>query len=143
MTLLNLRNWSKLGDRYVTEQVYVHSKLTIVDDLYALLGSANVNDRSLLGERDSEIAVLVMDEDNWREDINGTGSQRPVRRFAHELRKQIWRKLFGLEGDVRPAKELADVIRMPGKPESWRKLQARAQANAVAYEAAFEFVPRN
>ncbi len=143
VTLLNLRNWSKLGDRYVTEQVYVHSKLTIVDDLYALLGSANVNDRSLLGERDSEIAVLVMDEDNWREDINGTGSQRPVRRFAHELRKQIWRKLFGLEGDVRPAKELADVIRMPGKPESWRKLQARAQANAVAYEAAFEFVPRN
>lgn len=143
MTLLNLRNWTKLGDRYVTEQVYVHSKLTIVDDLYALLGSANVNDRSLLGERDSEIAVLVMDEDNWREDINGTGSQRPVRRFAHELRKQVWRKLFGLEGNVRPAKELEDVIRMPGKPESWRKLQVRAQANAAAYEAAFEFVPRS
>lgn len=143
VTLLNLRNWTKLGDRYVTEQVYVHSKLTIVDDLYALLGSANVNDRSLLGERDSEIAVLVMDEDNWREDINGTGSQRPVRRFAHELRKQVWRKLFGLEGNVRPAKELEDVIRMPGKPESWRKLQARAQANAAAYEAAFKFVPRS
>ena len=143
VTLLNLRNWAKLGDRYVTEQIYVHTKLTIVDDLYALLGSANVNDRSLLGERDSEIAVLVMDEDNWREDINGTGSQRPVRRFAHELRKQVWRKLFGLEGNVRPAKDLEDVISMPGKPESWRKLQARAQANAVAYEAAFEFVPRS
>ena len=143
VTLLNLRNWTKLGDRYVTEQIYVHTKLTIVDDLYALLGSANVNDRSLLGERDSEIAVLVMDEDNWREDINGTGSQRPVRRFAHELRKQVWCKLFGLEGNVRPAKELEDVIRMPGKPESWRKLQARAQANAAAYEATFKFVPRN
>ena len=143
VTLLNLRNWAKLGDRYVTEQIYVHTKLTIVDDLYALLGSANVNDRSLLGERDSEIAVLVMDEDNWREDINGTGRQRPVRRFAHELRKQVWRKLFGLEGNVRPAKDLEDVISMPGKPESWRKLQARAQANAVAYEAAFEFVPRS
>lgn len=143
VTLLNLRNWTKLGDRYVTEQIYVHTKLTIVDDLYALLGSANVNDRSLLGERDSEIAVLVMDEDNWREDINGTGSQRPVRRFAHELRTQVWRKLFGLEGNVRPAKDLEGVIRMPGKPESWRKLQARAQANAAAYEAAFEFVPRS
>lgn len=143
VTLLNLRNWAQLGDRYVTEQVYVHSKLTIVDDLYALLGSANVNDRSLLGERDSEIAVLVMDEDNWKEDINGTGSQRPVRRFAHELRKQVWRKLFGLEGNVRPAKELEEAVNMPGKPESWRKLQARAQANAEAYEAAFKFIPRS
>jgi phospholipase D1/2 len=51
--------------------------------------------------------------------------------------------LFGLEGNVRPAKDLEGVIRMPGKPESWRKLQARAQANAAAYEATFEFVPRS
>ncbi len=29
----------------------------IVDDKYAIIGSANINDRSLLGDRDSEIAV--------------------------------------------------------------------------------------
>ena len=47
LTLLNLRNWDKLGDRYVTEQIYVHSKLMVVDDRFALVGSANINDRSL------------------------------------------------------------------------------------------------
>lgn len=29
----------------------------IVDDNYAIMGSANINDRSMLGTRDSEIAV--------------------------------------------------------------------------------------
>ncbi len=29
----------------------------IVDDKHAIIGSANINDRSLLGDRDSEIAV--------------------------------------------------------------------------------------
>ncbi|XP_061346125.1 phospholipase D alpha 4-like [Gastrolobium bilobum] len=37
--------------------VYVHSKLMIVDDLYILIGSANVNQRSMDGERDTEIAI--------------------------------------------------------------------------------------
>ncbi|ESW07555.1 hypothetical protein PHAVU_010G139800 [Phaseolus vulgaris] len=37
--------------------VYVHSKFMIVDDLYILIGSANVNQRSMDGERDTEIAI--------------------------------------------------------------------------------------
>jgi phosphatidylserine/phosphatidylglycerophosphate/cardiolipin synthase-like enzyme len=36
-------------------QIYVHSKLMIIDDRMALIGSANINDRSLLGSRDSEV----------------------------------------------------------------------------------------
>lgn len=36
-----------------TEIIYVHSKLMIVDDVRAIIGSANINDRSLLGTRDS------------------------------------------------------------------------------------------
>ncbi|GMP35068.1 hypothetical protein CsSME_00007676 [Camellia sinensis var. sinensis] len=37
--------------------VYVHSKLMIVDDTYMLIGSANVNQRSMDGQRDTEIAI--------------------------------------------------------------------------------------
>ncbi|PIN16385.1 Phospholipase D1 [Handroanthus impetiginosus] len=37
--------------------VYVHSKLMTVDDTYLLIGSANVNQRSMDGERDTEIAI--------------------------------------------------------------------------------------
>lgn len=34
----------------------------IVDDKVALIGSANINDRSLMGSRDSEIAVVIEDQ---------------------------------------------------------------------------------
>lgn len=152
VTLLNLRNWKKVThtdpktnaveERYVTEQVYVHTKLMIVDDLYALLGSANINERSLLGTRDSEIAVLVMDEAK-RADVNGKGSNQPVRVFAHELRKAVWSKLFGITSNVRPATELTQAVEMPGIPDSWRLIQRRAAANAALYEAAFPWVPRS
>ncbi len=46
----------------MTEMVYVHSKLMIIDDVAAIIGSANINDRSMQGSRDSEIAVLFRDE---------------------------------------------------------------------------------
>jgi phospholipase D1/2 len=47
----------------VTELIYIHSKLIIVDDEIVLMGSANINDRSLQGKRDSEIAMVVEDEE--------------------------------------------------------------------------------
>lgn len=34
----------------------MHSKVMIVDDRTVLIGSANINDRSLLGSRDSEVS---------------------------------------------------------------------------------------
>lgn len=37
--------------------VYVHSKMLIVDDAVTIIGSANINQRSMDGARDSEIAV--------------------------------------------------------------------------------------
>merc|ERR1719412_394791 len=37
--------------------IYVHSKMMIVDDVYIILGSANINQRSMAGSRDTEIAV--------------------------------------------------------------------------------------
>jgi len=37
--------------------IYVHSKMMIVDDEYIILGSANINQRSLSGGRDTEITV--------------------------------------------------------------------------------------
>ena len=46
-----------------TEIIYIHSKLMIVDDRRIIMGSANINDRSMLGTRDSEIAVLIEDEE--------------------------------------------------------------------------------
>eukprot|EP00899_Mesostigma_viride_P010797 jgi/Mesvir1/19719/Mv24057-RA.1 len=37
--------------------IYVHSKMMVVDDDYIIVGSANINQRSLDGMRDTEIAI--------------------------------------------------------------------------------------
>lgn len=78
----------------VTEQIYVHSKLMIVDDRIALIGSANINDRSFDGTRDSEIGVVIEDQEMVPSTMNG----QPVLvgRFAHELRKKLWREVLFL-----------------------------------------------
>ena len=41
----SLRDHSKLRGTPVTEMVYIHSKMMIVDDRFTLIGSANINDR--------------------------------------------------------------------------------------------------
>jgi len=56
-----LRNHGKINGLPATEIVYVHSKLMIADDSVILIGSANINDRSLMGDRDSEIGLIVED----------------------------------------------------------------------------------
>ncbi|CAA6667987.1 unnamed protein product [Spirodela intermedia] len=47
--------------------IYVHSKLMIVDDEYLLMGSANVNQRSMDGGRDTEIAHTGAVRDAFRQ----------------------------------------------------------------------------
>ena len=37
--------------------IYIHSKGIIADDEYVILGSANINQRSMDGTRDTEIAM--------------------------------------------------------------------------------------
>lgn len=59
ITFYGLRNHSTLNSEPITELIYVHSKLMIIDDKIVICGSANINDRSLIGKRDSEIAVLI------------------------------------------------------------------------------------
>jgi phosphatidylserine/phosphatidylglycerophosphate/cardiolipin synthase-like enzyme len=42
---------------------YIHSKVMIVDDRRVICGSANLNDRSQVGDHDSEIAIVIEDQD--------------------------------------------------------------------------------
>ena len=37
--------------------IYVHAKGMIVDDEYVIVGSANINERSMAGTKDTEIAM--------------------------------------------------------------------------------------
>jgi len=88
-----LRTWSEMNGRLVSEIVYVHSKLAIVDDNRVLIGSANINDRSLVGDRDSEISVLFEDTEFIHGTMNGENVQ--VGKFASNLRKRLFREHLG------------------------------------------------
>ncbi|KAI8640960.1 hypothetical protein BD408DRAFT_444667 [Parasitella parasitica] len=79
---------------YVSELLYIHDKLMIVDDRIVLMGSANINDRSQLGNRDSEIAMLVEDTDMIPSFMNG--KEYKAAKFAHTLRMQLWKEHLGL-----------------------------------------------
>jgi len=61
---------SEEKSRPVTEIVYLHSKLMIVDDLSAIIGSANINDRSMRGSRDSELCLLVQGKPTSKTTMN-------------------------------------------------------------------------
>ncbi|GFZ08099.1 phospholipase D alpha 4 [Actinidia rufa] len=62
--------------------IYVHSKLMIVDDTYMLIGSANVNQRSMDGQRDTEIALGCYQLQDGKPNIS--------RRDIHEYRMSLW-----------------------------------------------------
>lgn len=138
VTLLNLRDHEKINGMAVTEQIYVHSKLTIVDDRYVLVGSANINDRSLQGDRESELAVLISDTGHGYSDLDGSGIAVPYRNFARELRQKAWRKWMGSA-----VGECAEALDKPALPASWEKIQELALDNADLYEMGFKNIPRN
>lgn len=145
LTLLNLRTCQTIAGKVRTEQVYVHSKLLIVDDRFVIVGSANINDRSLAGGRDSELAVLLMDTATQTAPMDGKNPLH-VRTLAHELRVKLWKKHFGLLGHpdlVQPAKSLESLVDKPAHPATWQAIQAIAKRNAEAYAKAFKWVPRD
>ena len=59
VSICSFHTWDRCSDQIAHETIYVHSKLAIADDYSVIIGSANINDRSLMGDRDSEVAVVV------------------------------------------------------------------------------------
>jgi len=81
-------------DAYVTEELYIHTKLMIIDDRKVIMGSANLNDRSQVGNHDSEIALVV--EDTEMIESRMDGRRYGASRFAASFRRQIFREHLGL-----------------------------------------------
>lgn len=96
----SLRKWGILGpDRtIVTEQLYIHAKCMIVDDRAAIIGSANINERSMRGIRDSEVAAVI--RDNEMIDTFMNGEPYKVGRFPHTLRLRLMREHLGISVDT-------------------------------------------
>lgn len=79
---------------FVSEELYVHSKLLIADDKVVVCASANLNDRSLKGSRDSEMGLVVEGGEVLATTMHGQPFQ--ASKFAATLRRYLYRKHLGL-----------------------------------------------
>lgn len=86
-------------DRWRYREIYIHSKLMLVDDVFMTLGSANLNQRSMAV--DSEINIATVDY-----------------RVATDLRKRVWRMHSGglVDGGSGTKAEIVDAF------EKWVEL---------------------
>ena len=96
----SLRRWGMIGVKrlLVTEQLYIHAKVMIVDDRIAIIGSANINERSMRGTRDSEVCAIVRDKDMVESHMDG--KPYSVGKFPHTLRVRLMREHLGVDIDL-------------------------------------------
>ena len=79
---------------FVSELCYIHCKLMIVDDRRVICGSANINDRSMNGDRDSEIAIVIEDQDMVESMMDG--HKYMASKLATTWRRSLMREHLGL-----------------------------------------------
>ncbi|KAM8713812.1 hypothetical protein ACLKA7_014042 [Drosophila subpalustris] len=135
----SLRNHSYLNNTPITELIYVHSKLLIADDRVVICGSANINDRSMIGKRDSEIAAIMMDEEY--EDGRMNGKKYPSGIFAGRLRKYLFKEHLGLldsDGSTRSDMSISDPVCDQFWHNTWRRISTR---NTEIYDEVFKCIP--
>lgn len=113
LVFMSLQSHERMPDGIIRlSMVYLHAKVMIVDDRSALVGSANINDRSLLGDHDTEIAVVCeMDTINEPSDVmTSTMAAAPynVSRYAHQLRLKLWNEHLGLPANDTRAVDVMD-----------------------------------
>ncbi|KAF9984114.1 Phospholipase D1 [Modicella reniformis] len=147
ISFYGLRNWAKSGEKFITEQVYIHSKMMIVDDRIAIIGSANINERSMLGNRDSEIAAVVRDQDYIDSTMNGVSYK--VSRFAHTLRMNLMMEHLGLLAGHESADQsglpfsefdFVDPVHPAFYEDIWKHY---AESNTIIYRDMFKCIPDN
>jgi phosphatidylserine/phosphatidylglycerophosphate/cardiolipin synthase-like enzyme len=106
--------------------IYVHAKVCVIDDVWAAVGSDNLNRRSWT--HDAELSAAVLDETrDDREPRDPAGLGDGARVFARRLRLQLWREHLG-----RGADDDSDLLDPVEGFEAWRRT---ASALAAWHEA--------
>jgi phosphatidylserine/phosphatidylglycerophosphate/cardiolipin synthase-like enzyme len=107
-----VRRWNADGR---PDQIYIHSKILIVDDEWTLIGSANAGGISLEGVRtgrdepDTELSAIILDK-----------------KFASNFRKTLWEEHLGIPVSANYVASDADTFRIQAEkttgtwPQKWR-----------------------
>ncbi|EPS42367.1 hypothetical protein H072_3671 [Dactylellina haptotyla CBS 200.50] len=147
-------------ENIVTEQCYIHAKVLIADDKVAIIGSSNLNDRSQLGYHDSELSIVIEDEN--KVDTTMDGNEYQASFFAAHLRRQLWREHLGLlppqeldpkddpnvqlpgEGDYEfHEDEKSKIVDDPLNEELWDMWTRQAHDNTTIFRELFHCIPDN
>ena len=128
----SLRNHGVFNGIPKTEIIYIHSKLMIVDDLYVLCGSANINDRSMIGSRDSEFAVLIKE----RRTENSTMNNKKFKaaKFASSLRRALMAEHLGIKPNDK-------ILEDPMSDKLHELIKKTARENTFTYRQIFGCYP--
>ena len=128
----SLRNHQLVNGIPKTELIYIHSKLMIIDDYYVICGSANINDRSMKGPRDSEFCALIKEKRTETVSING--KKYKTAKFASSLRKALLAEHLGInKNDTR--------LNDPVNDELHKLLWETARNNTDLYRQIFMCYP--
>lgn len=82
------------------QMIYVHSKMMIVDDAYIIVGSANINERSMSGTRHREMAVGC-----WQPQFNYYNPYGTC-----TFRMSLWQSIQNLGGAVQVSRHTGLVL---------------------------------
>lgn len=98
-------------------QIYIHSKMMIVDDAVALIGTANVNQRSMDGCRDSEIMMT-----SWQPEHLAT-SDSIAKGEVHAFRMHTWAAITNQFHEAFRDPSSAECVRAVNKiaDDNWQK----------------------
>ena len=94
------------------------------------MGSANLNDRSMWGSRDSELAVFIDGQHDHAILVNSKIYR--VNKKVHEFRVKLFEEHFGL-----PSTELL----FPSSNYFWAQAWNIARINTKVYESVFQVYP--
>jgi phosphatidylserine/phosphatidylglycerophosphate/cardiolipin synthase-like enzyme len=88
-------------ENHESRPIYVHAKVGIIDDVWATIGSNNLNNRSWT--HDSELTAAILDDErDPRSPADPAGLGDGARRFARQLRLDLMREHLDL-GDAHDA----------------------------------------
>ncbi|KAL9227407.1 hypothetical protein vseg_003096 [Gypsophila vaccaria] len=101
--------------------IYVHSKGMIVDDEFVIMGSANINQRSMEGTRDTEIAMgAYQPQYTWARKNSSSHGQ------IYGYRMSLWAEHLGTTADWFTQPESVECVRHVRSmaEQNWRQFAA-------------------
>eukprot|EP01087_Luapelamoeba_hula_P008735 TRINITY_DN2206_c0_g1_i1.p1 TRINITY_DN2206_c0_g1~~TRINITY_DN2206_c0_g1_i1.p1 ORF type:complete len:1114 (+),score=189.00 TRINITY_DN2206_c0_g1_i1:58-3399(+) len=141
VSFCSLRNYGMFKDNSepATEQVYIHAKLMIVDDRITIIGSANINDRSMRGTRDSEICIYVETPEEHCITATMNGKPYKVSPFAHTLRRSLWEGHLGFKNGTNKDVDLKVALEDPVCERVYLAWTDIARSNTFVYNKVFHY----